>query len=452
MITPLDTPRTKILLVMPNAGIHRIAFGPVRMSFREAPLTLTTLAALVPSELNAKITIIDESVQTVPFDKDFNIVGISCLTGTARRAYEIADRFRANGSTVVLGGVHVTLRPDEAAEHADAIVVGFAETSWPQLLRDSMNGDVKSVYRSESVNLANLPLPRRDLQKSFGYMAPNTVFATRGCKQACDFCTVASIPFGWHTRPIPQVVDEIRQIRSSRIVFNDVSITEDRSYACELFSAMIPLRKKWGGLAKINIAEDDELLDLTAKSGCVYLLIGFETLGRKGLAGINKSFNSRIDYRSAVQKLHDRGIIVQGCFILGLDQDGKEVFEQTVEAVNELRIDIPRFAIYTPYPETKAFARLQSEGRLLHQFWPHYDTQHVVFEPRHMSPKELDDGFRWTYRKTFTLASIAKRTIGSRHFPITFLGNLAYRMYVRRLQSDLARLHQEREPENPCHT
>jgi len=422
------------------------------MSFREAPLTLTTLAALVPPELNADIQIIDESIQSIPFDGDFDIVGISCLTGTARRAYEIADRFRANGSTVVVGGIHIALRPEEASRHADAIVVGFAEDSWPQLLRDSLSGGIKCVYQNDSVDLTTLPHPRRDLQKRLGYMIPNTVFATRGCRQACDFCTVAAIPFRWHTRPIPRVIDEIRQICSSRIVFNDVSITEDREYARELFSAMIPLRKKWGGLAKISIAEDDELLDLMVQSGCVYLLIGFETLGRSALAGMNKSFNSKVDYHSAVQKLHDRGIIVQGCFILGLDQDGKDVFEQTVEAVNELRIDIPRFAIYTPYPETKAFARLQSEGRLLHQFWPHYDTQHVVFRPQHMTPEELDTGFKWTYRKAFSLGSISKRTLGSRHFPITFLGNLAYRIYVRRLQHDTTRLHQERSLEIACHT
>ena len=452
MIAPGKTRQTKILLVMPDAHIHCVSIRPVKMSFREAPLTLTTLAALVPSELHADIRIVDESVQPVPFNEEFDIVGISCLTGTAFRAYEIADRFRLAGARVVLGGVHVTLRPEEAGQHADAVVLGFSETTWPQLLRDFLNGGIKSVYRSGSVDISGLPPPRRDLQKRFGYMAPNTVFATRGCRKSCNFCTIASVPFGWHTRPVSEVIDEIRRIRSRRIVFNDVSITEDRQYACELFSGLAPLRKKWGGLATISIAEDDELLGLMKRSGCIYLLIGFETLGRNALAGINKSFNNNTDYRRATAKLRRLGIIVQGCFILGLDHDEGSVFERTVSAVNDLKIDIPRFAIYTPYPETQAFRQLKRENRLLHEYWPHYDTQHVVFRPARMSPEELDSGFRWTYRRAFSLGSIVRRTLGSRHFPITFLGNLAYRIYVRRLQEDTARIHCGKMAEPVCLT
>jgi radical SAM superfamily enzyme YgiQ (UPF0313 family) len=435
--------RMRLLLIMPDANIHRLSLGPIKMSFREAPLTLTTLAALVPSELNADITIVDESIQSIPFNKQFDLVGISCLTGTAYRAYEIADRFRSAGAKVVLGGVHATLRPDEAKLHADAVVLGFAESTWPELLRDLVTGGLKRVYANDSVDLSQLPIPRRDLQKRFGYMAPNTVFATRGCKGACEFCSVAAVPFGWHTRPVHEVIDEIRQIRSNRIVFNDVSITEDREYARELFAAMVPLKKKWGGLATVGITADDELLGLMRESGCIYLLIGFETLERKGLAGINKDFNSQVDYASAVQKLQSLGIIVQGCFILGLDHDQKNVFEKTVQAVNDLKIDIPRFAIYTPYPETQAFKRLKEAGRLLHEYWPHYDTQHVVFQPENMTPQELDAGFRWAYRQTFSMASIARRTLGSKHFAISFLGNVAYKLYVRRLQTDVTRIHPE---------
>lgn len=444
--------RLSILLIMPDANIHRLHLGPLKVSFREAPLTLTTLAALVPPEINASITIIDESVQRIPFEGEFDLVGISCLTGTAFRAYEIADQFKKKGVTVVLGGVHVTLRPEEAKMHAHSIVIGFAEATWPVLLRDAMNGGVKTVYKSDKVHLKKLPFPRRDLQKKYGYIAPNTVFATRGCKRSCDFCTVASVPFGWHTRPIHEVIDEIRHIDSGRFVFNDVSIAEDREYAQALFSAMIPLRKKWGGLATIDITKDSELLELMRKSGCVYLLIGFETLRPEGLAAINKGFNSRTDYGDAMEKLHAMGIIVQGCFILGLDHDDQDVFPRTVQAVNDLKIDIPRFAIYTPYPGTEAFNRLKKENRILHEYWPHYDTQHVVFRPKRMTPEELDNGFRWTYDKTFKVRSIAARTLGSRHTPIAFLGNLAYKIYVRRLQKDCKRhFSKGNSAAQPCH-
>lgn len=435
---------------MPDAHIHRLSLGPIKMSFREAPLTLTTLAALVPTELDADVSIIDESIQTIAFNPGYDLVAISCLTGTAVRAYDIADQFRAMGISVVLGGVHVTLKPEEAQAHADAIVIGFAETTWPQLLRDFVNDRLQHSYEGTSVQLANLPIPRRDLQKQFGYMAPNTVFATRGCKRLCDFCSVAAVPFGWYTRPIGDVLDEIRQIPSRRFVFNDVNLTEDRSYARELFSAMIPIGKKWGCLSTVDIANDDELLDLMKRSGCIYVLIGFETLGLTALADMGKRANGHTDYRMAVEKLHQLGMIVQGCFILGLDQDDKDVFAKTVQAVHELAIDIPRFAIYTPYPGTSAFLRMKSTGRLLHEYWPHYDTQHVVFQPACMTPSELDTGFKWTYQQTFSLRSITQRTLGSKHFPITFLGNLAYRMYVRRLQGESIRLFEEGSELRPC--
>lgn len=440
----------KILLVTPDAGIHRLTVGSHRMSLREAPLTLTMLAALVPPELNASVRVVDESIQSIPWRECFDLLGISCLTGTALRGYALADHFRARGTTVVLGGIHVTLRPEEACRHADAIVVGFAEHTWPELLRDWSVGRMRPRYEGGEgggTDLRRLPVPRRDLQKRFGYIVPNTVFATRGCRHSCEFCSVAAVPYGWQTRPVEDVIDEIRGMRGGRIAFNDVSLIDDREYARELFTAMISFRKKWGGLATIEVAEDDEMLDLMRRSGCVYLLIGFETLSEEGLAGMNKGFNHAPGYHEAMQKLHAHDLIVQGCFIVGLDQDDEDVFERTRDSVRELRIDIPRFAIFTPYPGTRAFSRLKAEGRILHEYWPHYDTQHVVHHPARMSPERLDAGFRWLYEQTFTLPNIRRRLSGSKQFPITFAGNLAYRLYLRRLRRDRHRIHRTGERE-----
>ncbi len=443
----------KILLVLPDANIHKLSVGPLNISFREAPLTATTLAALVPEDLDAEVSIIDESVSNIPFDTYFDIVGISVLTGTAVRAYEIADRFREKDVTVVLGGVHVTLIPDEAKKHADAIVIGFAEQSWPQLLHDFAMNIMQPVYKQKNVFIEKLPIPRRDLQKRMGYMAPNTVFATRGCKAACDFCSVPAAKFGWHKRPIPDVIDEIRQIKSKRIVFNDVHLVEDVEYAKELFKAMIPLKKKWGGLATTRIGNDEEMLDLMRQSGCVYLLLGFESINTMSLNDINKRFNNVNDYRNVVEKLHDRNIIIQGCFIFGMDQDDKYIFDCTVQTINDIKIDIPRFAIYTPYPNTTAFKRLKKEGRILHEYWPHYDTQHVVFQPAKMSPVELDNGFRLAYRETFKIGSVLNRALTSAYFPITFFGNLAYQIYIWRLQHDPLRIYQQTYYKDAlCHT
>ena len=427
----------KILLIMPDARIHRLQMGLHRVSFREAPLTLTTLAALVPPELNAEVRIVDESLDTVPFAEHFDLVGISCLTGTASRAYELSRYFMAKGSTVVLGGVHVSLLPEEARRFAHSIVIGFAENTWPRLLRDFANRILQPVYEERSPSLVGLPQPHRHLQKRFGYLNPNTVFATRGCKRSCDFCAVSAVPFGWHTRPVQDVIDEIRHFKGKRFAFNDVSLLEDREYAKELFTALIPLRKVWGGLCTADVGQDPAMLDLMRRSGCVYLLIGFESVSHQALYSIRKGFNQPDGYRALMRAIHARDIIIQGCFIFGFDQDEKDVFSRTLEAVDDLKIDIPRYAVYTPYPRTKAFIRLKAEGRILHENWKYYDTQHVVFRPARMTPEELDRGFKWAYRKTFRTKSILKRISESRaSFPVKLAGNLAYKFYIRRLMQD----------------
>jgi len=427
----------KILLIMPDAKIHKLKAWGLNISFREAPLTLTTLASLVPKDINAQIKLVDESIDKIPYDGFFDLVGISCLTGTSKRAYTIADHFKKRRIPVILGGVHVTLRPKEAIKHANSIVIGFAETTWPQLLFDFQNGNLQKIYNSNQNSVENLPIPRRDLQKKYGYMSPNTVFATRGCKKQCDFCSIPAAGYGWNTRPIGEVVQEIKEIPSNRFVFNDVSLLEDREYAKELFKALIPLKKKWGGLCTTQIGSDDEMLDIMRKSGCIYLLLGLESVTNKNLYDINKNFNNPDNYYNLITKLHDNNIIIQGCFIFGFDWDTTSIFEETVDAVNELKIDIPRYAIYTPYPDTKVFARFKEENRILHENWQHYDTQHVVFEPAKMSPEELDKGFRWSYKQTFKLSPIIKRTASSRlHMPITFVGNMAYKLYVKRLQQE----------------
>ncbi len=438
----------RILLVMPDANIHRLVLGGLRVSFREAPLTLTTLAALIPTELEAEMVLVDESVDDVPWEGAFDLVGISCLTGTAPRAYEIADRFRLRGITVVLGGVHMSLYPDEAAQHADSIVFGFAEQSWPRLLRDHAAGCLQEEYRQDETDLVGLPEPRRDLQKKFGYTMPQTVFATRGCHQRCAFCTVPAVPFGWHTRPVGDVGNEVARLPGKRFAFNDVNLVSDRDYAFELFSTLIPLEKKWGGLAPVSLGDDPELLGVMARSGCQYLLVGFESVRQSALGEIRKHRNQARDYRRAVETFHRHGIVIQGCFIFGMDDDTPEVFAETVGAINELGIDIPRFAVYTPYPGTSAFARLKNENRILHRNWEYYDTQHVVFQPAQMTPAELYAGFQWAYRRTFSRRAMLRRTLASPHPLITLLGNTAYRLYARRMSKASARLRHpaQREP------
>lgn len=429
----------KILLILPDGRINKLKIGSfVDVSFREAPLTATYLAGLVPDVLNPEIEIVDESVgQRVDFSKQYDVVGISAMTGTAIRAYEIADKFRNHGTLVVLGGVHVTLLPQEAKAHADAIVIGFAENTWPQLLRDIVNDELKPQYQEFNASLASAVIPKRELQKTLGYMTPNTVLMTRGCQGRCDFCSIPAANYGWATRPIEEIISEIKSLECKRIGIGDVHLTEDVEYAKQLFRAMIPLKVKWGALASTRIAADDELLDLMYQSGCRFLLIGFESTNNNSLCEINKGFNQVDQYRELIKKLHARNIVVQGCFIFGFDHDTKSVFKDTVDFINDIHIDIPRFAIYTPYPKTKLYNRLESENRILHKNWYYYDTQHVVIKPKNMSATELDDGFKWAYNETFKISNNIYRSISSGiNFPITFMGNLAYKLYIKKLNSD----------------
>ncbi len=432
----------KLLILLPEANIHKIKIGNFRKSFREAPLTATTLAALVPEDLDIDISIIDESIQKIPFDKTYDIVAISIITGTSTRGYELADYYRKKGATVIMGGVHVKLRPEEAAQYADSIVIGFAEHSWPELLRDYMQGQLKPKYENLKKSFDIMPSPRRDLQKNSGYSIPNTVNATRGCKGSCDFCAVDAAKFGWQTREIDSIIEEIKKIPAKRIVFNDVSMGEDMVYFKALLRAMIPLKKKWGGLVSTRVFQDPETLDLLQKSGCSYLLIGFESLNDISLTNMNKGFNRFDEYKILIEQLRSINVILMACFIFGFDEDTLDVFENTVSFVKEYKVNIPRYAIYTPFPGTKSYKRFSEQGRILHNKWEYYDTQHVVFQPKNMTVEQLDDGFKKAYKDTFTIGSSFARTVTSgKNFSLTFGGNLAYRIYLKRLYAEQNRIY-----------
>jgi radical SAM superfamily enzyme YgiQ (UPF0313 family) len=429
--------RLRILLLSPRGPLYRYRTGIWKKSLRYAPLTLTTLASLIPPELNAEVTLVDEGIEEINLDFKTDLVGISAITGTAPRAYELAAHFRRRGIPVVLGGVHPTLMPEEAALHADAVVAGYAEQTWPQLLRDFVAGCLQPRYnQAAGLSLDNLPFPRRDLLPARQYTLTHTIEATRGCIHQCEFCVV---PAAWGRplqRPIAEVIADIRQMRARRLLFLDLNLIADINYAKELFSALIPLKISWGGLATTIIAWDEELLDLAALSGCRGLLIGFETLSQQALAETKKCFNMRKDYHEVVQKLHERGIALQGTFVFGFDSHTQTAFAETVEFVIEANIDLPRYAILTPFPGTPLFQRLKREGRILTEDWTLYDGQHVVYQPAQMSVEALQRGTEWAWKQTYSYRSITRRLLGSRiMLPLALAANLGYRFYAHNLRN-----------------
>jgi radical SAM superfamily enzyme YgiQ (UPF0313 family) len=425
----------RIALLSPRGPLYRHRSGIWKKSLRYAPLTLTTLAALVPPDLPAELTLIDEGVDEIDPALSADLVGISAITGSAPRAYELADHFRQRGIPVVLGGVHPTLMPDEAAQHADAVVVGYAEQTWPQLLRDFASGCMQARYvQDDTFTLAGAPFARRDLLNAEEHVIAHTIEATRGCTHRCDFCVVPAAWKRFYTRPVAEVVADIRQMGAQRLIFLDLNLIANRAYACELFHALIPLNISWGGLSTTHIARDDELLDLAARSGCRGLLLGFESLAPLSLRETHKLFNTRQDYAEVVRRLHERGIAVQGCFAFGFDNDTTETFAATAEFAIDTGIDLPRYAILTPFPNTALYHRLKQEQRILTEDWSLYDGQHVVFQPRQMSPAELYRGTEWAWKQTYRWSSIARRLLRARiQLPLALSANVGYRFYAHNL-------------------
>ena len=441
LMPPAPAPQSRKLrihLLCPRGPLYRHRGGIWKKTMRYAPLTLTTLASLVPAEIPAEVRITDEGVDEIDLDRmEADLVGITAITGTAPRAYEIAARLRQRGIPVVLGGVHPTLMPEEAMQHADCTVVGYAEESWPHLLRDFVRGRMARRYdQSPNMRLDNLPFPQRQLYNSSLVNVAHTIEATRGCVFQCDFCVV---PAAWGKplqKPVAHVVADIQQMKAKRVIFLDLNLIADVPYAKELFTALISLKIQWGGLATTTIAWDDELLDLAARSGCRGLLVGFESLNQESLKEAKKGFNMRRDYHEVVRKIRDRRVALMGCFVFGFDHDTLQTFDETVDFVMESHMDLPRYAVAVPFPNTGLYKRLKSEGRITTENWSLYDGQHVVFEPKNMTAAELLDNTRRAWRKTYSYSSIAKRLSGSRtQLPIAIPANLGYRFYAYHLDT-----------------
>lgn len=403
--------RIKFVLINPTSVTWRVQAGErPRCSrfFRFSMLSSLYVAASMPPYVETKI--IDEDVEPIDFETDADIIGISFMTYNAPRAYEIADRFRRErGKPVIFGGYHPTFMPEEAIHHADAVCIGEAEGNVPQMMEDFVAGALKQFYCSELVNLAGLPWPNRALIQKQNYASVDPLQATRGCHHLCSFCSVSAFHHHrFRIRLVAEVIDELKSL-GRYILFMDDNIIGDREYAKELFAEMIPLGKRWFSQCSIGIADDDELLRLASRSGCQGLFIGFETLSEAGLRSWKKKTNLGKNYLAVVRKLHAAGIGICAAFMFGGDDDTPDVFEQTLDFLLEANVETLQATRLTPFPGTSLFAELDRQGRILDKDWAHYDFNHVVFEPLHMSRETLDQGTAWVVRQFHTRRMVAQR-------------------------------------------
>lgn len=420
-----------ILFILPYDTTYRYktAFMPA-ISYE--PLTLSTLAALVPEELNATITLVDEGVRKFDYSKQkYDIVGITSTTSGAPRAYELAAFFKKQGSYVLLGGHHVTLMPDEASAYADTIFTGSAECTFPLFFEDYKKGAPLKRYISTGVDTAKMPLPRRDLMPKKGYMSHPTIIADYGCPNHCKYCVIHSFWGNNGKRAVKDVIDEIKFLKKKSFLFLDPSPFSNKTYAKELLQALAELKIKWVGLAALDIVKDDELLDLLQQSGCIGLLTGFETFDSNNLADMNKHKNKISEYKDVIQKMHQRKISVLGTFMVGFDGDTLESLKKLPDLIDEIQVDVPRFAILTPYPNTPVFKELDSQGRILTRDWSRYDSIQCVYQPLHMSKDELEQAFINVWKECYTFKRIFRRFKAARQRKLTTLiTNLGFRIYA----------------------
>ncbi|HKZ46623.1 MAG TPA: radical SAM protein [Thermodesulfobacteriota bacterium] len=418
----------KLLLILPKN--ERSYWGGVSKSGKAGfvRLNLPTIAALTPTDWDVEI--LDARVKPVDYDAKADLVGITGFTAEMPGAYEIADNFRKKGVKVVMGGIHVSALPDEALQHADAVVIGEAELVWHKLLLDFKRGELKQKYKADKLcDMENMVIPRRNLLNREMYSGFYTLQATRGCPFNCDYCAVTAF-FGqeFRTRPIDEVIEEIKGFGSKKFFFMDDNIVGRPKYAKELFQKLIPLKVIWGSQASITMAKDPELLNLYARSGGRYAFIGFESLSQKSLENLHKGWNSAKDYKEAIKKIHDVGINIIGSFVFGLDEDDSSVFKTTFDFIMETNMDAAQFHILTPLPGTVTYSLLEKEGRIIDRDWARYHTGEVVFQPKGMTVEELQNGYYWIFRNTYTYKNILKRSLRSPNGIIyRIAANLSYR-------------------------
>lgn len=378
-------------------------------------LAFPILASLTPRDVEISFT--DELLTPIHLDhdlKEVDLVGITVLTKTALRSYQIAEAYRKKGIPVVLGGIHPTALYEEAKAHADSVVIGEAEEVWPQVIEDARIGNLKPFYRQAGyTTLSSLPIPRRDILPSKGYLPLDVVQVTRGCPFRCEFCSVQKF-FGetYRFRPISEVVEEVRRLRHRYMMFNDDNIIGNRSYSTELLNALAPLKKRWFGQASLSGLKTIENVELLARSGCNSLFIGFESLSEKNLATSKKVQNDPSEYREIIDTLHRFGIAICGSFVFGFDEDDPSVFGETVSFAIQTKLFSAIFMILTPYPETTFYQRVKNEGRLAQDQWwllknPEDFAPH--FLPRRMDGKTLCEGWKWAWKEFNSLSSIWKR-------------------------------------------
>ena len=373
------------------------------------PLNLATLAALTPAE--HEVAIDDGCLGPVRANRSADLVAITAMTAQAPAAYSLADQYRARGIPVVLGGIHPSMCPEEAGQHADAVVLGEADRLWPDLIQDFAHGNMKSRYHDpDPIDLAQIASPRRDLLDPKGYVIFNSVQTTRGCPFNCNFCSVTTMSgVKYRFRPVEKVIEEINVLDNRFIYFVDDNIIGVPRRAKELFKAFTPLKLGWASQVTINFARDQELMRLARESGCYGVFIGFETFSNQSIRDAGKGVNRPDEYLRDIRRIHAAGIKVWGSFIFGFDNDSLDVFRETLSFIEQSGMEFAQFSLLTPLPGTALFRQFEEEQRIVHRDWSKYDLGSIVFQHPLVSAQRLHFEKNHAWRRFYSIRSIMRR-------------------------------------------
>lgn len=399
------------------------------------PLGLATLAGYLSPDDEVEIQ--DEHVETLNLEDSPDLVVIQVYITSAYRAYQIADHYRSRGVYVCLGGLHVTSMPEEAMQHADTIFIGPGEDTWPDFLADLRTWFPRKVYISRNRSLHDTPPVRRDLIKRHLYLAPNSIVVSRGCPHHCDFCYKDAFFQGgksYYTQRVEAALAEIERLPGKHLYFLDDHLFASPRFASTLFREMRGMGRIWQAAGTVQSVLQPGLLESASAGGLRSLFVGFETLNAHNLRQQHKMHNLNRDYDMAIRRLHDLGIMVNASFVFGMDEDDESVFERTVSWAVSRGIETATFHILTPYPGTALHQRLQAEGRIISQDWDLYDTRHVVYRPKKISPERLQAGYWQAYHQFYSWGSILKGAASKDSIPGA-LRHLAYAGAWKKLES-----------------
>lgn len=371
------------------------------------PLGLATIAGFFRED--DQITLQDEHVEQLKLDDEPDLVIIQVYITSAYRAYELADHYRKKGAYICLGGLHVTSLPQEAAVHADTIFLGPAEDTWPVFLEDFRAGNPGKVYQSRFRTLVGIPKIRRDLIKRHLYLIPNSIVVSRGCPHTCDFCYKEAFFKGgksFYTQPVEDALAEIERLPGKHLYFLDDHLFGNAEFATALFEGMKGMGRIWQAAATVPSILQPGLLEKAVSAGLRSMFVGFETLNPTNLREQHKYQNLNRDYNAAIRRLHNNGVMINGSFVFGMDDDDETVFDRTVEWAVTQGIETATFHILTPYPDTALYKRMAEQGRIVHNNWDLYDTRHVVYQPAKMTPEVLETGYWRAYHEFYRWKNI----------------------------------------------